>query len=250
MQIISTTQKNEQHIYKEIGDVLSAYLQTFGYIQQISDSNYAFSNGVLGLANNSGELKALYLKNTPARIAISNTDINSLTWQIRQWAQPSMQKLVNNSIFMNFFSGRRYGWISTKYNWDKEAQKGYVKIEWRRDIHFTFTFFKNRDDLLTTRGEDYLSSEDMARNIFTWIQSDLGLEALRAKGYWILPPTQILNPELVLPTEQFERTPNFSMTLVIKEETVIDATENFISQTEEEIRQQIGLIEISRINRQ
>lgn len=178
MEIITTTEKSEMQVYKDMKDLLTSFM---------------------GFSEITG-------------------------WTAWQWAQESMQTLKNNSILMNFVNGRRYGWVSTGYNWDKTTEQGTATVSWRREIHLVFSFYKNRTDATSV---SYFSAEDMARRFFIWIQSDLGIDALRAKSYWQVLPNAIMNPVIVTGTEKYERMPNFEITFVVSESQVIDVTENF-----------------------
>lgn len=60
-----------------------------------------------------------------------------------QWGQPTMQGLPNPCILMNYFDGRKVGWVSTKYKWNKEAQKGKAEVSNYRKIIMTLTFFRD-----------------------------------------------------------------------------------------------------------
>lgn len=227
MNVLQIEEKSEMQIYKDMGDLLSAYLLQNGFILKAS-GNYQITSkdGILGLSDSAGDLKNIYLENIPPRLRISAENINDLVWQIRQWGQPTTQAPKSNSILMNFLGGRRYGWVSTSYNW--HGKYGTAEISWRRDLDFTFTFFKSRAALGNGAGLEYFSAADMARRIYAWLQSDFGISACRDKGYWMYPFGEILNPAIIMGNEQFDRTPNFTAKFAVLERHIFDVSENFV----------------------
>lgn len=164
-------------------------------------------------------------------------------WIIRQWGQSSMQTLRNNVVLMNYTNGRRYGWVSTNYQWDKDSQTGTANVSWIREIKMSLSFFKYR----SKADINYVSADDIARKVLVWLQSDFGLHALRNKGYEIYVITDILNPPVTIEDDKYERMPIFDITLVLKENHTIDVTENFVTYTTmaEEFRQRKGIELIS-----
>lgn len=242
MNVLQIEEKGEMQIYKDIGDLLSSYLLSSGFIVK-SAENYKItsSGGILAFANSEGDLKSVYLKNIPPSLYISAENVNDLVWQIRQWGQPTMQALKSSSILMNFSGGRRYGWVSTSYDWN--GKSGTAEISWRRVLNFTFTFFKSRSDVGKGAGLSYFSADDMARRIYSWLQSDFGISACREKGYWMYPFGEILNPAIVLGSEQFDRTPNFTVKFAVLERHIFDVSENFVEfeTMAEEFRKRKGI---------
>lgn len=242
MNVLQIEEKSEMQICKDIGDLLSAFLIQNGFIVKTA-SNYkiASNNGVLGIADGEGNLKGVYLENIPPTLRIIIDNINDLVWQIRQWGQPTNQGLKNNSILMNFSGGRRYGWVSTSYKWN--GKSGTAEVSWRRDFALTLTFFKSRLEIGRGAGVEFMTAEDMARKIYAWMQSDFGISACREKGYWMYPFGEILNPTVVLGSEQFGRTPNFTAHFAVLERHIVDVSENFVEfeTMAEEFRQKKGI---------
>lgn len=244
MNIISIEEKSEMQIYKDIASLLDSFFIQNGFIVK-SNSNYRCldRNGNLALADSEGNLKSIFLSGEHSSFNVSIENVNDIIWTIRQWGQSTMQALRDNSVLMNFQNGKRYGWVSTYYNWDKETQTGTAEIEWRREIKVSLSFFKYR----SKANIDYISADDVARRIYVWLQSDLGLSALREKGYEIYPMSNILNPTITIGDDKYERMPIFDITLVLKEKHTIDVTENFVKYTTmaEEFRQRKGIELIS-----
>lgn len=233
---LTNVEKSEMQMYADIRDLVDNCLRYSGFIVK-TPQNYAIANGVFGLSTTADELRAIYLRGSPApRLEISPESIvQSIVWQIEQWGQSSFQGLTNNTVLMDVYDTRRYGWVSTTYNWDKASQTGKAVISWIKDVHCTLTFFKSRTPLAQGAGTEFVSAHDVAHKVMTWFQSDFGREQMEQKGFQCLITSEVRNPNIVLDNKQFDRTPNFSIVFVMKERLEIDVTENFVKEIDQAI---------------
>lgn len=71
---------------------------------------------------------------------------------------------------------------------------------------------------------DYMvSAIDVAQYVRTYILSDFGIGELREMGYGIIDSSEMENPDIETDDSVYARTPRFSLTLVTKETTFVDA---------------------------
>lgn len=146
-----------------------------------------------------------------------------------QWGQPTFQSLPNKAILMNFFDGSKYGWVSTKYKWDKENNVGGMEISNYRKIVMTFTFFVDPKMLLKSikDNEVYIAGEDIANALRAYFLSDLGLKELHSVGYSILDTSIIRNAVTTTDENKYARTSNFDITLTTFDS--INISSDFVS---------------------
>ena len=70
---------------------------------------------------------------------------------------------------------------------------------------------------------DFLVSPiDVAQYLRTWFLSDFGIDALRKLGYGIIDSSEMENPNIETDDAIYARTPRFTITLVMKEITLVD----------------------------
>lgn len=227
-------EKSEMQMYADVQDLIGTYLRQIGFIEQTS-TNYGISKNLFGLNTSDEELKAIYLRDVSPELRISTASINEAIWRIIQWAQPESISLSTNTIFMDCYDTRRYGWVSTMYEWDKKTKTGKAVITWIRDIFFRLSFFKNRKALKEGAGVEFVSGLDVARKVHTWFQTDFGRDAMQEKGFQCLPIGTIGNRDFVAGSKQFERMPSFPITFVINERMEIDVTENYVTEIDQAI---------------
>lgn len=221
-------------MYADIRDLINNCLRNSGFIVRTA-ANYAIANGTFGLNTPEEDLKAIYLQNVAPQFAVSLDNINESIWEIQQWGQSSFQGLTNNTVFMDVYDTRRYGWVSTTYDWDKESQTGKAIISWIKEVHCTLTFFKSRAPLAQGAGTEFVSAHDVAHKVMTWFQSDFGRAQMNLKGFQCLVTSEVRNPNVVLDNRRFDRTPNFSIVFVMRERQEIDVTANFVKEIDQAI---------------
>ena len=174
---------------------------------------------------------------------------------VLQYGQCTQQEVPSPSVMIDYSDGSKYGWESTKYKWNKASQSGKAEISYYRQIYVDFLFFRNPHDLIEgslipeTPIEDsnvaidksgalnveispkthdyesgvYLSPIDVAQRLRTWFLSDLGISSLRELGYGIIDSSEMENPDIETDDDVYARTPRFTLTLVTKETTFVDA---------------------------
>lgn len=69
---------------------------------------------------------------------------------------------------------------------------------------------------------EYVSPMDVAQSIRTWFLSDFGIKELRDLGYGIIDSSEIENPTIQTDDDVYARTPRFTLTLVLKETSMVD----------------------------
>lgn len=151
---------------------------------------------------------------------------------VLQYGQCTQQEVPSPSVMIDYSDGSKYGWESTKYKWNKASQSGKAEISYYRQIYVDFLFFRNPHDLIEgslipeTPIEEsgvYLSPIDVAQRLRTWFLSDLGISSLRGLGYGIIDSSEMENPDIETDDDVYARTPRFTLTLVTKETTFVDA---------------------------
>jgi hypothetical protein len=230
---LQNVEKTEMQMYADVRDLVNTFLRNSGLIVR-TPTNYAIGNNLFGLNTSDEDLKAIFLRNLPPQIAITISDINDSIWEIQQWGQTSFQGLTNNTVFMDLYDTRRYGWVSTAYEWDKETQTGKAIVSWIKDIHCTLTFFKSRAPLAQGAGTEFLSAHDVAHRVMTWFQSDFGREQMAKKGFQCLITSEVRNPNIVIDNLRFDRSPNFTIVFTMRERQEVDVTENFVKEINQE----------------
>ena len=108
---LQNVEKTEMQMYADVRDLVNTFLRNSGLIVR-TPTNYAIGNNLFGLNTSDEDLKAIFLRNLPPQIAITISDINDSIWEIQQWGQTSFQGLTNNTVFMDLYDTRRYGWLS------------------------------------------------------------------------------------------------------------------------------------------
>ena len=141
------------------------------------------------------------------------------TWanNVLQWGQPTLQELPSPCILMDIPTSQKYGWVSTKYKYDKGTQSGGAEMLQYRLVDIVLSFYRSEADLLNADLSTYISADDMANMLRMYILSDEGVETMKALGFGLRDTSVMRNPPLVLDGETYARVPNFTLTIAVRE---------------------------------
>ena len=142
----------------------------------------------------------------------------SLSWQIIQSFQQTIGNIKSPYIMIHRISSSNIGFQSQKDIYNESTQKIDHTEEQIENVLFQIDAVYDRtpDDNTTT-----ITGTDVLRIISRWLQSDLGLEEIKKKGYEILRITEVVEPFYKSVNELYQVNPHFELQLIV---TQIDIT--------------------------
>lgn len=133
------------------------------------------------------------------------------TWYVRQGHQPQIVDIDTRLILVDRITSTRYGWQADKSYYNEVGDKMENHIRYLTDMTFQLSFIKRRNT--QTDNINTLTSSDMANNLLTYFMSAEGLSTFRKLGYGLLRTTSLREPIFSDEDDNYERYPNFDITL-------------------------------------
>lgn len=140
---------------------------------------------------------------------------NSLSgWIVKQGYQPEKVNLEDKIIMIHRIATNRYNWQSEKTIREFQGDQltgFYNRIQYLVDSIFQFSFYCARNPKKDT--VNTITASDVANSLLTWFMSDIGLSTMRGYGFGLLRTTELREPVIVNPSENYQKMPNFDITM-------------------------------------
>lgn len=134
---------------------------------------------------------------------------NGLNWQVIQTYQQSMGNLKPPFVMLHRLTSTNYGW---QYGKDITVNGQHIHSENQIEI-LKFQIEANKPRKKTDTA-DTITAADVTRLIARWFMSDVGLAAIRSKGYDVLRITDVVEEYYKAVDEIYQVSPHFKMDLV------------------------------------
>lgn len=131
---------------------------------------------------------------------------NGLNWQVIQNYQQTMGNLKAPFIMLHRLTSTNYGW---QYGKDKTVDGQHIHTENQiEEMVFQIEAYKPRSKNETA---NTITGADVVRLLACWFMSEVGLKAIRDKGYDVLRITDVVEEYYKEVNEVYQVNPHFKM---------------------------------------